>query len=409
MAGSRMDRASTAEESPEYSGLVSRSGRTEKSTGGPAYGTSTIGGVVLAFLVGTMQPLPAQEASRSRSTPLPTAHVSIKNLPLDPAPAPAALDRATAPARLDSSAQSTQDSSVDDVAIDLKSIRAETAARLKRLDAAAADPRSGVSASSVASGKQSNLPGIRELLLERQQRLDEHEQAAAELQQLTDPKLAPERQLAASRLEVKRLQNELSQLSQNTLPPIFRVATTEVTDSVYREMKEAIEAAKTELKDWLAKLEEGRSNITSAQSTQQSLRAERDQLFHKVAALKARSHKRATGMAGATTPQARQLEQERLINLGLETTVESLRLKVAEAKLTREVKLADYRQARLLELEAHARLARKQLEQMQNRYRALAESQQLNLKQAAATQASKARRSGDPLDRYQASCQADLL
>ena len=61
---------------------------------------------------------------------------------------------------------------------------------------------------------------------------------------------------------------------------------------------------------------------------------------------KARSQERANAAVnGPGTAEARQLARERLINAELEATVEALRLKIAEAKLAREAKLADVRDA----------------------------------------------------------------
>ena len=103
------------------------------------------------------------------------------------------------------------------------------------------------------------------------------------------------------------------------------------------------------------------------------------------------------------------LAKERGVNIKLEAVVEALWLKVVEAKIARETKHAQARKLRLLEFEARVELSRRLLEQMQHRYRDLAESKQRDLEQAAAKQASKAQQSADLLDRYRARRQASFL
>lgn len=370
---------------------------------------SVIGSLLATFLLGATQLIRAQEASPSRFAATPPAHLSIDNFPLEPAPEAAAASLTLAPSAADLGSQPPQDTASPDPSIDVKAIRLDTASRLRLWDPATARPGSTAVNSSAGSGSQPGIPQARELLLERQQRLEEYDQAAEELQKLTDPHLSPDRQLAASRLELERLQVQLAQPSQTALPRPFRISTKEVTDATRGEMKDAIEAVKTELKEWQAKFEEGRVQETGAGTAQQSLRADRDKLFQEVAALRTRTQKPAKASSAAQTPRDRQLEQERLVDLKLLAMIEALRLKVVEAKLTQELKRAEIRQVHQRELEAHEQLAQRQLEQMQRRYRELAEFQRQDLEKAAATQASKARQSGDPLDRYRAGRQADLL
>ena len=89
--------------------------------------------------------------------------------------------------------------------------------------------------------------------------------------------------------------------------------------------------------------------------------------------------------------------------------MESLRLQVVEAEIALEVKLADVRELSLHVCHAHVQLAEQTLEQMQVRYRAAAEDQERDLKQAEANEENKARLSDDPLERFRARRTAELL
>ncbi len=125
--------------------------------------------------------------------------------------------------------------------------------------------------------------------------------------------------------------------------------------------------------------------------------------------MKAQTHERENALKVATTAEARLLANEQLINVKLESRVDKLRLKVVEAKLALEQKLADDRDLNFRILEARIAVAGKVMAQMQLRYQQLAESQERDLKLAAATQENKARQAADPLERYRASRMADLL
>ena len=112
---------------------------------------------------------------------------------------------------------------------------------------------------------------------------------------------------------------------------------------------------------------------------------------------------------GPETTEARRVARERLINSELEATIASVRLKVVEAKLAREAKLAGVRELNQQVAAAHLQVCRKMVDQMQLRYRDLADAQERSLKQAAANQEDRAQRSDDPLERYVAGRLADLL
>ena len=193
------------------------------------------------------------------------------------------------------------------------------------------------------------------------------------------------------------------------MPPPFNIPTTGVTEAALGEMKQAIEAAKNDLKSWQSKLEAAHAEAAKTGSNAAALRAERDKLFRSVAALKAKGQEREKAVTAAKTAEERQLARERLTNAKLEARVEDLRLKILEATQGRETSLAEVRQLNERVVDAQVQVSRKLLDQMQRRYRVLAESQQRDLQRAAATEENKAQQSDDPLDRYRARRLAELL
>jgi len=275
----------------------------------------------------------------------------------------------------------------------------------------AADARPVPSAQSPATpaGSKTGNQVLRAVLLERQALLDEHDQGVKELQELAHPRLSRERQSAAARSELERLQAQLAQPPQSLLPPVFLGSATETSKTALEEMKDAIETAQGDLNEWQAKFESARAELAKAGSKQNALRTQRDQMYQQVATLKAPHQERETATSVAKNPQLRLLAQERLTNTKLAARVAALRLKIAETKLALELALADVRELSQHVLEAHMQVSRKVLDQMQLRYREAAELQQRALKQAAATQESMARQAGDPLEQYRARRRAEIL
>lgn len=259
------------------------------------------------------------------------------------------------------------------------------------------------------AGSRSDNQTLRAVLLERQVLLDEHDQGLKELQELAHPRLSPERQSAAARSELERLQVQLAQPPQSLLPSVFQGSATEITKAALGEMKDAIETAQGDLKEWQAKSESVRAELARAGSKQNALRAERDKLYQQVATLRAPHQERETATSVAKSPQLRLLAQERLTNAKLTARVAALRLKIAETKLAAELALADLRDLSQHVLEAHMQVSRRVLDQMLLRYREVAELQQHALKQAAATQENMARQSDDPLEQYRARRRAEIL
>ena len=348
-----------------------------------------LGALGPALVLGSTPPLRAQEEGPLARAATPDSPVSLETFPLEPAPRSARLDGTVQPTGADAKPRITpsrvaspapseapapvtaggvkreqveQDHDLPDRSIDVKTLRAETAERLKRFgssseaaggsgdpegvavenrssasvgapvgkaarsskggaSAAEGRPDSTTKGSSVEVGTRAGNQAFREILVERQLRLDEHDHAVKELQELTHPKVTPERQAAAAHAELERLQTHLAQPAQNLLAPIFRGSITELKDAARAEMKDAIEATKNEIKDWQGRLETARAELVKADSTQNALRAERDKLFQQVAAPKARSQERESAANGPRAAEARRLARERLINAELEATI----------------------------------------------------------------------------------------
>jgi hypothetical protein len=272
-----------------------------------------------------------------------------------------------------------------------------------------AGPGSTTRKPTMPAGSRAGNQALRAVLLERQSLLDEHDQVAKELQELTNPNLSPEKQTATARAELERLQTQLAQLPQSLVPPVFQGSATEFTKAALGEMKDAIGTAQNDLNEWQAKFEGVRAELARAGSKQNALRTERDRLFQQLATFTAPSQERQAVANSSKTPQARLLAQERLTNTKLAARVGALRLKIAETKLARESSLADLRELHQHVLEAHVQVSRKLLDQMQRRYREVAELQQRALERAAATQENVARQSDDPLEQYRARRRAEIL
>jgi hypothetical protein len=272
-----------------------------------------------------------------------------------------------------------------------------------------AGPVSTTKPPATPAGSKTGNQTLREVLLERQVLLDEHDQGVKELQELAHARLNPERQSAAARSELERLQAQLAQPPQRLLPPAFQGSATEITKAALGEMKDAIETAQGDLRESQAKSESARAELASASGKQNALRAERDKLYQQVATLGAPHQEQEPATSVAKTPRLRLLAQERLTNVKLAARVAALRLKIAETKLADEQALADVRKLRQRVLETHMQVTRKVLDQMQLRYSEVAELQQRALRQAAATQENMARQADNPLEQYRARRRAEIL
>jgi hypothetical protein len=195
---------------------------------------------------------------------------------------------------------------------------------------------------------------------------------------------------------------------ETLLPPAYRALPAGDSPHLNTDMKDTLEAATNELKDWKTRLETLRTEVVNWESLQNARRTERDKLFQRVASLKARGTER-DAVTGAATARSRQLAQERQINSEWASRVDVLRLQVVEAELALEAKLTGVRELNLQVCHAQIQVLEKALELMQKRYRASADRQERDLKEKAAHEENTARQSEDFLERFHAHRLADLL
>jgi potassium efflux system protein len=286
--------------------------------------------------------------------------------------------------------------------LDANTVRAETTEALKRLTKPS-DPN--------APAPAATSKALRELLEERIHWLDEWDKTkAAEARHLAEPR--PERQTAALKADLERVRAQLEQAAkdpESLLPGVFRNAAGPVTDATRAEMKEAVEAAKSESHEASANLEKLRASTAGASNTVSPLRVDRDRTHQRVAALKSRSDEREAAVATAKTPDEVMLARERLVNFRWESQVETERLALLEAQLTYEAARPDLAALNLQVLEAHAQLAARTLDRIQRRYAVVTQAQEDKLKQDAIREQNRAANSDDPLEKYRARRTAELL
>ena len=127
------------------------------------------------------------------------------------------------------------------------------------------------------------------------------------------------------------------------MPKLFRERRVVDPTGLSPEMKDAIEAASNELKDWRTKLEILRGEIAKWDSLMNARRADRDILFERVTLLTAKIEEFKSAVTDAQTAADRRLANERLINYEWQVRVQSLRLRLIEAQLDLEAELSEFR------------------------------------------------------------------
>ncbi len=176
------------------------------------------------------------------------------------------------------------------------------------------------------------------------------------------------------------------------------------------EMKEAIDAARTEIKERATELETLRGDASKPHSGEvATLRAERDKIHQSVSALAAGRAEREAAIANAGSPEARELARDRFTNYEWECRVEAERLAADEAQIALATKRGELGAVRLQAKAGRVDLDRRLLELMEKRYASQSERQQNDLKQAVAKEETKAAQTDDVLERYRAKRSADLL
>ncbi len=288
---------------------------------------------------------------------------------------------------------------------------AEAEAKVVRTETHDALDRLATQAKPYSAAATATTKALPEGLEERLRFLDDWDKVkAAEARHEAEP--SPERQAADMKAQLERVQALLVQSAKAPdalLPGVFRNPAGLVTDATRAEMKEALEAAKSDENDWKVKWEQLKADSTKAINTQSPLRIERDKIHQRVAGLKSRHDEREAAVVAAQTPEEAMLARERLINLSWELRVESERLIFQEALLAHESARLDLRALNLQVLDAHAHLAARTLKRVQERYRLVTEAQERKLRQDAASEEKHAASSDDPLEKYRARRAADLL
>ena len=256
---------------------------------------------------------------------------------------------------------------------------------------------------------------IRELLEARQGLLQEWEKINKERAEVENPERSPEREAAEFKAELDKTRALLEQSAKSPdalLPEVFQAkdADPKPSDGRLGEMKEAIDAARNELKERTSELETLRADGSGTLASRvAALRAERDKVYQGVAALTARQGERQAGVAAATSPEARDLARERLINFEWEARVEVERLACAEAKIIQASKRLDLGTFQIAAKAARVQLVRRLAERMEARYAAQAERQRSDLKKAVVKEETRAATSDDPVERRRAKRTAELF
>ena len=262
--------------------------------------------------------------------------------------------------------------------------------------------------------KPSNKPII-EALAQRKVLLDTWKKAHADRLDAETPKRSPEIEAAEYRVDLEKTQALLDQAGKTPdalLPEVFRIneSDAKVTEARLAEMKDAIDAARAEQKELTSKLETLRADGTrnlSAEIT--ALRSKRDKVFQSLAGLSARRNERQAGIAAATSAEAREVANEKLINFDWESRIEAENFAAAEVRIVQATKRLDLAAVPIQVKSAHVQLAKKLAERMEARYAALAERQRIDLKREVAKEETRAAASSDPVERRRAQRSAQLL
>ena len=233
------------------------------------------------------------------------------------------------------------------------------------------------------------------------------------------PTRTPEAEADELKADLEKTRALLDQSAKSPdalLPEAFQVADRGKTGDSRRletrlaEMKDAIDSARSELKDQAARLEtlgaEG-SRTLAAQIA--ALRLERDKVFQGLAALNAQRSERRGALSSIAAGEARDLAREKLVNLDWQARLEVERLAEKEAKAALDARRIDLGTLRVQARTARVQLARRLAERMEARYAALSERRRVALQQAVAREENRAAKTADPLEKWRATRTARLL
>jgi potassium efflux system protein len=260
---------------------------------------------------------------------------------------------------------------------------------------------------------------VLELLQARLALLEEWKKANDDRLGAEKPKRSPEAEAAELKAELEKTLALLEQAGKSPdalLPEAFRAVEKEKEKDKEAEarrlgeMKEAIDAARAELKEQTTRLEalraEGSRALTAEAAT---LRADRDKVFQALAGLNAQRGERRAALASMAAGEGRDLARERFSNLEWQARVEAEKLAAIEAKSTLIARRIGLGAAQVEVHEARVKLARTMAERMEARFNALADRQRVALKQAEVQEKTRAASLVDPLEKRRAQRTAQLL
>ena len=283
---------------------------------------------------------------------------------------------------------------------DAATARSEAVERLKAL------------AGSEDKGDSSASRLLREALEDRLRWLDEWDKLQALRREAEQTEKSPEREDGERKAELERVKVSLDQsikAPNGLLPEAFQGTPEGLKPAAQAEMKEAIDATQAELKELTQQASDLVDPTRRPGGILATLRAERDKLHQICATLPARRAERATALEDAKAPEPRELARERLTSFDWEARVEEERLRVKEIQIALETREVAVCETRIALIEVRRELARHTLEAMQSRYRELVRLQQSGLEQHVAHEEGRAAREIDPIRRYQARRNAEML
>ncbi len=257
---------------------------------------------------------------------------------------------------------------------------------------------------------------IKEVLERRLQLLELWKKEFKGRQEAEHPSPSPEQVAAEVKVDLERTKALLDQSNKTPdalLPEVFQPLAAEASKTRevrLAEMKEAIDAARAEVKERSTELEAFRGEgVKNRGGEVATLRAARDKAHQEVSALSAGRAEREAAIANAGSAEARELARDKFTNYEWECRVGAESLALLEAKINLASRRLELGSLQAQAKAGHVELGRKLLELMEKRYAWQSEQQQDDLKRAVAKEESRAAQTDDVLERYRAQRSAELL
>jgi len=257
---------------------------------------------------------------------------------------------------------------------------------------------------------------IKEVLERRLQLLELWKKEFKGRQEAEHPSPSPEQVAAEVKVDLERTKALLDQSNKTPdalLPEVFQPLAAEASKTRevrLAEMKEAIDAARAEVKERSTELEAFRGEgVKNRGGEVATLRAARDKAHQEVSALSAGRAEREAAIANAGSAEARELARDKFTNYEWECRVGAESLASLEAKINLASRRLELGSLQAQAKAGHVELGRKLLELMEKRYAWQSEQQQDDLKRAVAKEESRAAQTDDVLERYRAQRSAELL